>query len=245
MATIRTIAHPNELTKDVKNDNYLLPRVLGTLNDDDIIRRLEAKEIATKNVNGKSFVRLFLQECILAVTEGYNVVTIMFQATLSIKGTVYNEDLGRTIPADRVNVSMRLNQGVEARAALSESTVHIAEQTAPRGPVIQSVTNPVEGKSDVINTGAMVLIRGIRLTVAGEPGDEVGIFFTSTGGGPAVVVPAEQLSPNTQGKLQFVLPAAVTAGEWSVAVASRYTNSSGKLTNDIRKYDYPGIITVE
>ena len=245
MAAIRATAYPNELTKDVPNDNYLLPLVRGTLYDDDIIVRLEAKDIATKNVNGKAFVNLFLQECILAVGEGFNVITIMFQASLSIKGVVYNEDLGRTIPADRVSVSMKLVQGAEPRKAISDSTVYIAEQLAPTGPVIQSVTNPVEPKHDTLNIGGMALIRGLRLSVAGEPTDEVGVIFTPAAGGTPVIVPQGHLSPNTPGRLQFVLPLAVTAGEWTVAVASRYTNSAGKFTKEVRRNDYQGIITVE
>ena len=245
MANIRATAYPNEMTKDVKNDNYLLPIVRGTLYDDDIIVRLEKKDIATKNVNGKAFVNLFLQECILAVSEGFNVITIMFQASLSIKGVIFNEDLGRTIPADRVNVSMRLVQGVESRKAISDSTVYITEQLAPTGPVIQSVTNPVESKHDMLNTGAMALIRGLRLTVAGEPTDEVGVIFTPASGGTPVIVPQSHLSPNTPSRLQFVLPAEVTAGEWTVAVASRSTGATGKFTKEVRRNEYMSIVTVE
>jgi hypothetical protein len=63
MSTIKAIAHLNELTKDVPNDYYLLPDKLGTLYEDDVTRRLEAKEIATKNVNRKAFVQLFHREC--------------------------------------------------------------------------------------------------------------------------------------------------------------------------------------
>ncbi|MDR2928550.1 MAG: hypothetical protein LBV41_10215, partial [Cytophagaceae bacterium] len=34
----KVIAYPNELTKDVSNDYYLLPQSAGTLYEDDIIR---------------------------------------------------------------------------------------------------------------------------------------------------------------------------------------------------------------
>jgi hypothetical protein len=83
MGIIKATAYPNELTKDAANDYYLLPQSAGTLYDDDIIRRLEAKEIATKNVNGKAFVELFHRECAMAVAEGYSVVTGLFRASVS------------------------------------------------------------------------------------------------------------------------------------------------------------------
>ena len=245
MANLKATAYLNELTKDVKNDYYLLPQVLGTLYDDDIIRRLELREIATKNVNGKAFVGLFLDECAMAVSEGYNVVTSLFRASVSIKGVVYGKDLGRSCPADQLSVNIKFAQGAAARTAIKNTTVQVAEQPAPTGPVIQSVTNPVANIADTLNPGAMALIQGMRLTVAGDPDDEVGVIFTPATGGASVIIPAGQLSPNTPGKLQFVLPAAVTPGEWTVAVASRSTGATGKYTKEVRRNEYPGIITVE
>jgi hypothetical protein len=56
--TIKTIAHLNELTKDVKNDCSLRPNTLGTLYEDDIILPLGEKKIATKNVNEEAFMQL-------------------------------------------------------------------------------------------------------------------------------------------------------------------------------------------
>ena len=246
MQIIKATAHLIELTKDVKNDCYLLPNVAGTLYDDDVIRRLEAKEIATKNVNGKAFVKLFHNECILALSEGYNVVTDLFQASVGIKGVVYTQQLGHNIPADRLNVSIRLTQGAAAREAIRNATVQVAEQLAPTGPVIQSVTNPTTNVPDTLNTGAMALVQGARLAVKGEREDETGVFFTPVGGGgEPVCIPAAQLSPNTAGKLQFALPAAVTAGEWTVAVATQATGAAGTFTKEVRRYEYQNIITVE
>ena len=70
MSTIKTIAHPNELTKDVKNDLILQHQSIGTLYTPDIIRRLEQKQIATHNVDGAAFLKLFFEECIQAACEG-------------------------------------------------------------------------------------------------------------------------------------------------------------------------------
>jgi hypothetical protein len=245
MGIIRAIAYPNELTKDVANDYYLLPQSAGTLYEDDIIRRMEAKEIATKNVNGKAFMQVFLRECAIAVSEGYSVVTGMFRASVSIKGVIYAEQLGRNVAADRLNVRVNLSAGAYAREEIGAGvTVHIAEQAAPGGPVIQKVTNPVANEPDTLNTGAMALIQGLRLAVRGEREDETGVFFTNAWGGPMVHIPAAHLSPNTPSKLQFALPAAVTPGEWRVAVATQATGSS-VLTKDVRIYEYPQVVRVE
>jgi hypothetical protein len=244
MTVIKAIAHLNELTKDVANDYYLLPDIPGTLHEDDIIRRLEAKEIATRNVNGKAFVELFLRECALAVGEGYNVVTGLFHATIGFTGVIYAKDLGRHVPAGQASAHVGLTQGEYAREAIKDLVVSVAEQPAPTGPVIQSVTNPVAGLPDTLNAGEMALLQGIRLAVRGDRTDETGVFFTSVDGTAAVRIPAAQLSPNTPAKLQFVLPAAVAPGKWKVKVATQATQSIHKFLKEIRQYEYPGIITV-
>ncbi len=246
MGIIKAIAYPNELTKDVTNDYYLLTQQKGTLYEDDIIRRLEVKEIATKNVNGKAFVQLFLRECAIAVAEGYNVITGMFRASVSIKGVVYSEQLGHNIAAGKLDVRVNLAAGAYAREEIgANTTVQIAEQTAPTGPVIQKVTNPVVGETDALNTGAMALIQGMRLAVRGDREEETGVIFTNVTTGDTVRIPAASLSPNSPSKLQFVLPQTVTAGEWRVAIATQATGSSTAFTKNIRMFEYPQIIVVE
>jgi hypothetical protein len=244
MSTVKTIAHLNELTKDVNNDYYLRPNILGTLYDDDIILRLEKKESATKNVNGKAFIELFFRECAQAISEGYNVVTGLFHATIGFNGTVYAKDLGHNVPAGQVNARIALTQGVYAREAISDLTLSIAEHPAPTGPVIQSVTNPVAGLADTLNAGAMALIQGMRLAIRGDRTDETGVYFTEVSGKASVRIPASQLSPNTPTRLQFVLPSAVSPGEWKVKVATQLVSGTKKFTKDIREFEYPNIITV-
>jgi hypothetical protein len=246
MTTIKAIAHENELTKDVTDDYYLRPNLLGTLYTDEIILRLKKKEIATENVNGKAFLDLFFRECAIAVSEGHNVVTGLFHATIGFNGVVYARDLGHHVPAGQVDTRMNLIQGEYAREELKDLTVSVAEQPAPTGPVIQAVINPVIGLPDTLNTGAMVLLQGLRLAVRGtaEKTDEIGVYFTSTGGTVEVRIPAGQLSPNLPKKLQFVLPAGVTAGEWRVKVATQFTSNASQFTKDVREYVYPNTLTV-
>jgi hypothetical protein len=246
MTTVKANAHVNELTKGVTNDFYLTPNRGDTFYTDDILNRLKKKEIATENVNGKAFVQVFHRECAEAVNEGHNVVTDLFHATIGFNGVVYAKDLGHHIPAGQVNARMNFVQGEYAREALKDLTISVAEQPAPTGPVIQSVTNPVVGVPDTLNTGAMVLLQGMRLAVRGPEDHEeaIGVFFLSPDRTIDVHIRAGQLSPNMPKKLQFVLPADVYPGEWRVKVATQSTHSSGQFTKDVREYEYPNIITV-
>jgi hypothetical protein len=141
---------------------------------------------------------------------------------------------------------MNFVQGEYAREDLKDLTVSVAEQPAPTGPVIQAVTNPVAGVPDTLNTGAMALLQGLRLAVRGtaEKADETGVYFTSADGTVEVRIPAGHLSPNLPKKLQFVLPAEVTAGDWRVKVATQSTSNAGFFTKDVREYVYPNTVTV-
>jgi hypothetical protein len=241
---MKTIAHLNELTKDVTDDYYLRPDLLDTLGEEDILQRLKKKEIATENVSGRAFLQVFFRECAEAVSEGHNVVTGLFHATIGFNGVVYARDLGHHVPAGQVNTRMNFRQGEYAREALQGLTLSVAEQPAPTGPFIQAVTNPVAGQPDTLNTGAMTLLRGMRLAVKGDKVDEIGVYFTSSDGTTEVRIPADQLSPNLPARLQFVLPSGVTAGEWRVKVATQALSKARTYAKDVREYEYPTTVTV-
>jgi hypothetical protein len=173
-------------------------------------------------------------------------VTDLFHATIGFNGVVYAKDLGHNVPAGQVNTRMNFVQGEYAREALKDLTIRVAEQPAPTGPVIQSVTNPVVGTPDTLNTISMVLLQGMRLAVRGtvEKTDEIGVYFTRVDGTAAVRIPADKISPNMPKKLQFVLPADVYPGEWRVRVATQFTSNVSQFTKDVREYEYPNIVTV-
>lgn len=243
--TLKAIAHPNELTKDVSNDFVLQVESRGTLYTADIIERMKKKKMPTENVTGETFIRDFSAECIEAVKEGYHVViTGLCRMYAGIHGVAHLQDLGHNMPPDRVQIHIVMTQSPESREALKDVIVHVNEQVAPAGPVIQGVCNPVKSETDTLNTGAMVLIQGMRIAVRGDKTDEIGVFFTSLEDGSVVRVAPDMMSPNMPSKLQFVLPAAVVPGEWKVAVTTQGVSDSARHTVNVRSYEYPNIVTV-
>lgn len=246
MAQINAIAHLNVLTQDVKDDYYLTPLVTETLYTPDIIKRIAKREIATKNVDGEAFVKLFHQECIDALAEGYNVVTDLFRASTSLQGVVMKEDLGHSLPAGQIKVSINLVQNDVARKAVENTPVYVFEQSGATGPVIQSIYNPtVEGKTpNALRPGKMVLIAGMRLAVKGDD-PSVGILFTSQEDpSTTVLIPQTDIYPNTATKLQFNLPAEVTEGDWTVSVTTQGGSSNTRLYTTPRTYVHPETVVV-
>lgn len=244
MGQINVIAHLNELTKDVKNDYYGTPQVVETLTPTDIIGRMKAKEMATKNVDGEAFIKSFMTECALAVAEGNNIVTPLYRIALGMQGVIYSEDLGHNIPAERLNVSANLMAGEELRKAIAGSTVYVFEQAGATGPVIQTISDPTEKEPGHLNPGAMVLLQGMRLALKGDD-PSVGILFTSADNpGTTVAVAPAQVYPNMPTKLQFSLPAAVTEGEWHVSVTTQASGSSTVLLKSPRTFQFPETVIV-
>lgn len=245
MATINAIAHLNELTKDVKNDYYLTAQVTETLDVEGIIQRLRARELATKNVDGPAFVQTFLDECAAAAAEGNNIITSFFRSSIGIQGVLLSNDLGHNIPAERLKVSVNLNQGEGARKAVESAVIYAFEQSGATGPVIQTVTDPTENVADHLNPGGMVLLQGMRLSLKGDD-PAVGIRLVKEGQTPevAVFIPASKVSPNTPTKLQFVLPASATDGKWRVTVTTQSSGNSSTLMKTARSSDYPALVTI-
>ena len=242
---LKAIAHPNELTKDVSNDFVLQVESRGTLYAENIVERMKKKKTPTENVDGLVFVVAFFAECVEAAKEGYHVVLPgLCRIYVGIHGVVHLQDLGHNVPADRLNIHLVMIQSPEVRKALQDIPVHVNEQVAPTGPVIQGVCNPVKREVDTLDTGAMVLIQGMRIAVRGDKTDEIGVFFTSLEDGSVVRVAPDMMSPNMPSKLQFVLPAAVVPGEWKVAVTTQGVSDSARHTVNVRSYEYPNIVTV-
>lgn len=244
MTQIKAIAHVNNLTKDDSTDYYLIPQILATLGPDGIIERLRKREIATKNVDGKSFVETFLEECSVASAEGYNIVTSFFKSSIGLQGVVYAEDLGHPIAANRLKVLVNLTQGEGAKKAIEGTSIFAYEQTGAVGPIIQAVMDPTEMVASHLNPGSMVLIQGMRLALKGDI-ESVGILFTNADdSSKTVFITPAKVYPNTSTKLQFVLPPEVTEGTWFITVTTQASGNSTILTKEPRSYQFNTILKV-
>lgn len=239
---IDAMAHLNVLTKAV-NDYYLLPQVKGTLTIDGILDRLREKRFATENVSGAHFIKAFLHECALASVEGYNIVTPFFRSSLSIRGTVYPQDIPSRLHPGRVKVCVKLEPGSEARSMTENVTVRIAGQAALTGPEIRMVYSRKEHGSNRLQQGALVMMEGRLLAVKGTaPG--IGVIFEKADGSipPVFITPAE-LIENRPARLMFLLPPAITAGEWRVKICTQ-SSSGNSLLKEPRTSKYPCPVTV-
>ena len=244
MATFFAEGQDNALTER-PDDLFLNHKALGLLTTVDILNRLSARNISTVNVSGEVFIEQFLEECSLALNEGYNISTSLFRTTISIKGVIEASQLGRTISTDNVDLNVNFSKGKLLAEFGKGDQISIAKNPVSGAPLLQKITNPTVKKADTLNVSGMALIEGLNIAVRGDKTDEIGVFFTSVSN-PAVTVriTAEQIYPNTPSKLQFVLPPSITAGEWRIAVATQSGSKNGKFSETVRTGEYALPVTV-
>jgi hypothetical protein len=194
--------------------------------------------IPYENVNGFEFHDAFMKK----VMEGYCMQGDWIHAAIGLSGTVPPERLGHNAHAGEVKIHVNFNLGKHSRELVEHLQVAIHEHISSSAPVIQSVMNPTEGVPDTLNVGDMVVINGLNVVIVGDKPDEIGVFFTPATGGASVYIPAGKFAPNSANHVQFVLPAAVTAGEWTVRLATQALGGNkSHIIKDARSstYDVP------
>jgi hypothetical protein len=168
----------------------------------------------------------------LVMEGGYRVQDDWIHAAIGLSGTVPPERLGHNAHADEITIRVNFNMGKHSREMVEHIQVAIHKDVSSGAPVIQSIMNPTVGIPDTLNVGDMVVINGLNIAIESDKTDEIGVFFSLAAGNGSIHIPAGKFSPNTASRVQFVLPAAVTAGEWTVRLA---TQTSGHKKNQFVK----------
>lgn len=240
-------AYPNELTPDVDNDYTVKVHTQSTpLTQDDIAESV-ADRLGEEPAKVKSILSIFFEEVSLAVASGYNVSTDAFYARPVASGVVTDDELSQPVDREKVRVYASFRQGPSVVEALERAKLNYFLQPAATGPYIAGMTSALvdaQTKSPApIAPAEMVVLTGDGLKLVGDD-PTVGITLTSVSEPPtSFFIPASKVSPNLPKKLQFVLPAGVTEGEWTVQVTTQYSGSAYR-TKEPRTFTLSHPITV-
>ena len=216
-----------------------------------VITREELKQICVKegiqidHVNGFEFYDTIMEKVMQLVMEGYSVQTDWLHSMITLSGTVPAERLGHNAQPGEVAVKASFSLGKRAREMVGRLQVFVHDHVSTGEPVIQSIADPTAEAANELNVGEMVLIKGLNITVLGDQMDKIGVFFTPVGGGARVHISAGKFSPNTPSSVQFVLPAAVTAGEWMVKLATQATKNKDVFAKEVRASVYATPVLVK
>ena len=247
-------AYPNQLTPDVDDDYTVKVDTQSTpLNLDDIARAT-AQRLGEEEVKVKAALQVGMEVIAQAVASGFCVSTPLCYAQPMATGVVMEHELSQPVDRDKVRVYASFRQGTAVTEALAQTKLQLFLQPAATGPYIAGMTSAFYSEQTgtggavtrvplPMEAGGMAVITGNGLKVVGTD-PTVGVTLTSVDNpGTSYFIPASKISPNTPKKLQFVLPAGVTEGAWTVKVTTQYSGSQF-FTKEPRTFTLPRPIYV-
>lgn len=244
-------AYPNELTKDIDTDYTVKVNTKDqTLTDEDI-----AADVAllSGKYNASEIKHLFdlqAQAVARAVASGYNISMPLCHFRPMASGVVMEEELSAPVDRDKIKVYANAQAGSVLKQAMQQTKLKLFLQPATTGPYIAGMVSAEFADAAAttrapMGASGMTVITGNGLKVTGTH-PSVGITLTSaTDSSKTFFIPPTRISPNTPTKLQFVLPAAITEGEWMVKVTTQYAgggyDTKAPRTFELKRPVYVGI----
>lgn len=237
--TISLMAYENNLTPDIADDYTLRVKTQSASLDVSAV----AREVALQQ--GKyqedEITLLLNKTCEViadAVASGYvvNLPVALIQPTAS--GVVLKSELSQAPDRDKIKVSASFTPGKLLREALASARLELFSQPAPVGPLVNGAVSTRAAQPGVttrvpLEAGDMCVLTGRNLKLAGTD-PSVGILLTSVeNASKTFFITPYRVNPNEPRRLQFVLPAAMTEGAWTVQVTTQYS-SGGRLVTTPR-----------
>jgi hypothetical protein len=245
---LRAVAHESHLETVPPGHVLLSHEIVGNMSIEQIKQLMAEEGIPFENVNGFEFYDVLMKRVMRLVMSGYRVQGPWLHASIGLSGMVPIERLGHNAHPGEVKIKVNFNLGKESREMVDHLLVSIHPMLSSGAPIIQRIIDPTNDVDpDMLEVGGMVLINGLNVAVGGDQLDDIGVFLTDTtapAGTPDVHIPAKKCSPNTASRVQFILPPAVTAGMWTVRLATQMTSVKGRFTKEVRSFTYASPVTV-
>ena len=222
-------AYLNELPPDIDTDYTVKVNTKEqTLTDDDI-----AADVAllSGKYNKSEIRHLQAQAVAAAVASGYNIATQLCYVQPMASGVIMEEELSAPVDREKVKVYASLRPGTALKQAMEQTKLTLFMQPAATGPHIAGMVSAEYADADAttrapMGASGMAVITGNGLKLVGKDAS-VGITLTSVASpSKSFFIPASRVSPNTPKKLQFVLPAGITEGQWTVKVTTQFSTST-------------------
>lgn len=223
-------AYPNELTPDVDNDYTVRVETQEMSLGLEHIATKVAKNL-NKSVNEvRSILEEACQETANYAASGFCISTPLFTLRPMASGVIMEEELSQPVDREKISVYGSLSQGALLKEAFAKTHLKLFLQPAVTGPYITGMVsaapvNPVTQTRAPIKGGKMAVLNVKNGKIVGDD-SSVGITLTSVSNPEtSFFIGPDDISPNTPTKLQFILPAGVTDGEWRVKITTQYSSS--------------------
>ncbi|MGC3978620.1 MAG: DNA-binding domain-containing protein [Paludibacteraceae bacterium] len=236
--TLNAWLHKNQLTED-PNDYVATVQTKGGVTVADIIDELQKEGMEIKRETALDIVSRFNRKAADMVLSGYNVNTGLVYMRSVIKGVFYD----KTWKADSNSVYIAINQGLDLRNAVMETTVEILGVQAEPMAII-SLTDSTTGKTDgTLTKGRNAELKGSYLKIIGEKPD-CGVLFKNIATQVVTKLAISDIVLNEPSRLLILVPVGLVAGEYELSVTTQFTGGN-KLLNQPRTavLDFPVVIS--
>jgi hypothetical protein len=223
MTKLNAWLRPNHLTED-KGDFIAVPQAAGSINVTDLVADLQQEGMEIKAETAVDIITRFNRKAAERVLSGYNVNTGLVYMRPVIKGVFRDKTWNPEIHS----VYVAMNQGMDLRRAVAETTVEIlGEQAEPLS--VFSITDSTTGATDgSLTKGHNAELKGTYLKIAGEnPAN--GILFRNVDTKQETRLAPADIVLNEPSRLLILVPASLAAGEYELMITTQYSGGNSLL----------------
>ncbi len=232
-------AYPNELTADIDSDYTVKVETQEQSLNLEHIAAAVAKVLNKPVSDVQSILQVACEQTANYAASGFCISTPLFAMRPTASGVLMEEELSQPVDRDKIKVYATFTQGVVLKQAFAKANLKLFLQPAVTGPYIAgmvSATTAAGAQTRAPMQGGKMAVLNVRngKIVGDDP--SVGITLTSVSNpDTSFFIGPGDIAPNTATKLQFILPAGVTDGEWRVKITTQYR--SGGLTKEPRTFE--------
>lgn len=242
-------AYSNELTPEIDNDYTVRVETQETSLTLEHIALRVSKRLNKEYTDVLGILQIYCEEAADYAASGFCISTPLFYLRPTASGVLMEEELSQPVDREKIKVYGSFSQGARLKEAFAKANLKLFLQPAVTGPYIAGMTSATNANNANAQTrvpmsaGKMAVLNVRNAKVVGDD-PTVGITLTSVAN-PAVsfFIGPDDISPNTPSRLQFVLPAGITDGEWKVKVTTQYT-SSNRLSKSPRSFELERPVTI-
>lgn len=213
----------NQLTAD-PNDYMASADVIDSVDLRAIVDELVKEGMEIKRETVVDIISRYNRKAAELVVSGYNVNTGLVYMRPVIKGAFYD----KVWNSETNSVYVAINQGMDLRNAIAETTVEILGIQSDPLEII-SLTDSTTGKTDgTLTKGRNAELKGSYLKIVGENAD-CGVSFTNTATQKVTKLDMGDIVINEPSRLLILVPATLAAGEYELSVTTQYSGGNNVL----------------
>jgi hypothetical protein len=212
-----------------------------SLREDDLINIAVQRRTDLNPTTLRASLDILKEIAVEEVTNGASVQFGLGFFSLDVKG-VFIGDHAAWDPALH-SLHIKTASSVELRQAIKHTHVNVRGM-ASYGTCVNAVKDVASGEENkYITPGGGINVAGVKIKIAGSDSAN-GIRFINQYDGTETPVPATSILVNDPGKLSFIAPATLTAGDYKLSVTTQYASSS-TLLKEPRTFVFEQILAVQ